>query len=346
MAKIQLTAFASQITGSVAGTTFQRTRYGLCAQNKVNQKFRRSNSQSQIRQGFLQIAGAWRNLTEAQRQTWIDAAGSRDTAYSLFQSKNYARVLFSFPILNNYPGTTPQTVLSFDSASIVFDVSSQLYHIVAQYFVMSSPVLGINRRSFQVSVVFSPGAVPNPRERTTIENASLSISGNVLEVNWYGSWPSDGAIQAYAQLYHIETGDKIINISTPVLQIPSAFPYQLIFNTDSIAWNASLQTYVVNLNYLVSPTLPSTAVTLITQVFVCTSPPCNPDPDDYTDPIQIGTSATPTQVAGSFFMSAFPGLPTPPAHSLLYFRTWLILNATSERISNVIEQQLEAPEKQ
>lgn len=155
---------ASELSGHLEGTTFQKTRYGLCAQTKVVQKFRRTEKQSYIRQSFLQNAGAWRGLTQAQRATWVNAAGSLDAAYSLFQSRNQWRKAFGYPILNQYVQPLDMVTPTFKSQDVIWQAGFQRYRFDAQFYV--NPDVTSNQASlFQRSqIIISTGQSPNIRE--------------------------------------------------------------------------------------------------------------------------------------------------------------------------------------
>lgn len=76
MAKILFTAFLADARNKVAGTVFSKNRYGAYTRTKVTPVNPNTPAQAAVRGRLAARATAWRGLTEAQRQTWIDAAPS------------------------------------------------------------------------------------------------------------------------------------------------------------------------------------------------------------------------------------------------------------------------------
>lgn len=74
MAKVLFTAVVADMRGKLAGTVFTKNRGGAVARTKVSPVNRQTASQQMRRSVFGGLSSAWRELTEAQRQTWIDGA--------------------------------------------------------------------------------------------------------------------------------------------------------------------------------------------------------------------------------------------------------------------------------
>lgn len=74
MASIQFGGGVAQVRGSLNGTVFARNKNGAYARNRVKGTNPRSEAQVAQRVLFSSLSSAWRDLTPAQRQTWIDGA--------------------------------------------------------------------------------------------------------------------------------------------------------------------------------------------------------------------------------------------------------------------------------
>jgi len=72
--KVLTTAIVADIRNKLNGTVFSKNRYGSYARTKVTPVNPQSTEQQNARNRFSTQSQAWRGLTEAQRQSWIDAA--------------------------------------------------------------------------------------------------------------------------------------------------------------------------------------------------------------------------------------------------------------------------------
>lgn len=74
MAKILFTAVVADMRNKLNGTVFSKNRYGAYTRTKVTPVNPQSTAQMLVRSRFGASSAAWRSLTEAQRQSWIDGA--------------------------------------------------------------------------------------------------------------------------------------------------------------------------------------------------------------------------------------------------------------------------------
>jgi len=74
MARLQLGPIVSSITGSVAGSVFQRTRSGFIIKSKSSRGKSSSSRQDFIKNGMTLARFGWQALTDAQRCLWSDFA--------------------------------------------------------------------------------------------------------------------------------------------------------------------------------------------------------------------------------------------------------------------------------
>src|SRR5574337_1436553 len=74
MAKILTTAIVADIRNKLNGSVFSKNRYGSYVRTKVTPVNPQTAFQVGIRSVLTSQSQAWRGLTDAQRQSWIDAA--------------------------------------------------------------------------------------------------------------------------------------------------------------------------------------------------------------------------------------------------------------------------------
>jgi len=112
----------SDISGSIAGTTFKRTKAGLTAQHKVTRCPRRYSFVAGQREGLTTANRSWHNVTPALRQAWelirrqINLADGKknpprfQNAEALFLSHNIPRVLFGLSVQTAAPTLAAQNM--------------------------------------------------------------------------------------------------------------------------------------------------------------------------------------------------------------------------------------------
>lgn len=76
MAKILTTAIVADIRNKLNGSVFSKNRYGSYVRTKVTPVNPQTTAQQNARNVLSTNSQAWRGLTEAQRQGWIDASAS------------------------------------------------------------------------------------------------------------------------------------------------------------------------------------------------------------------------------------------------------------------------------
>lgn len=76
MAKILTTAIVADIRNKLNGSVFSKNRYGGYVRTKVTPVNPQSTAQQNVRNRLSTNSQAWRGLSAADRQSWIDAAPS------------------------------------------------------------------------------------------------------------------------------------------------------------------------------------------------------------------------------------------------------------------------------
>lgn len=112
MAKIQTSALINDIKGASNGSVFQGSRGGLIIKSKNNGLAKKTVNVEKAQTNFSTINGAWRNLSEEEKNQWNitksmyqkkNAWGidRNSTGFELFSSTNIKRMALGLPILIN-----------------------------------------------------------------------------------------------------------------------------------------------------------------------------------------------------------------------------------------------------
>jgi len=163
MARVKFGGLVSEISGSVGGSTFQKSIYGNVLRNKPNPVIRRTPGQINIRYLLRQLHAAWRALTADERTQWnrfLNFSGQtirRDsgillTGHDLFIKYNLAKLIIGDSILT-VPTYTPMPEVPTHEGTIGRDVAAMgwalndTYDDDALFFMLklSSPRLASRR---------------------------------------------------------------------------------------------------------------------------------------------------------------------------------------------------------
>jgi hypothetical protein len=112
MARVKYGGIVTDLSGSVAGSTFQKSQFGSIMRTKPNPSFRSSRTQVNIRYQLTQVHASWRSLSSAQRSTWDQFPSysnptiKRDrgillSGHALFVKYNMLRLLVGLSILED-----------------------------------------------------------------------------------------------------------------------------------------------------------------------------------------------------------------------------------------------------
>ena len=134
MAKIKLTAMVAEIRGKLNGTVFSRNSSGAYVRNKVTPVNPNTPDQSNVRADFTTVAQDWRDLTEAERDSWnqgvvafshTDVFGDNVplSGFNLHQSLNLNLLAVGQSVITAPP--LPAAVFNFTSASLAADFTLQ-----------------------------------------------------------------------------------------------------------------------------------------------------------------------------------------------------------------------------
>lgn len=144
MARIKFGGIVSDISGSVGGSTFQRSNYGVSLRNKPTGILKRSSSQTTIRQLLSELHAAWRALTPGERLMWQQFisfssptirrdSGILLTGHDLFIKYNMFRRMNAFammetPVFASMPQTTYDPVVNLMGADLFLAFPDNIDH--------------------------------------------------------------------------------------------------------------------------------------------------------------------------------------------------------------------------
>ena len=126
--KVQLGDIVTDMRGKSGGMVYQKGRYGLIKRTKVTPVNPQSTSQQDNRAIMASNSSAWRNLTDEERQSWIDGAskfpysdifGNRQTlsGNSLFTKLNNVLKSNGHGVVNSCPAPVEVPIASIGAVS-------------------------------------------------------------------------------------------------------------------------------------------------------------------------------------------------------------------------------------
>lgn len=212
MSKILFGSFVVDMRGKVGGTVYSRAKGIATARNKVTPVNRRTAGQQLARSVFGNQSAAWRQLTQAQRDTWIagapnftfkDVFGSVKTlsGQQLFVSLNSNLIKLQRPTINLCPSPEganvvlagPGLVLNYSATptpSLTLDTTNVSSGSSVALYLRATPPL-------------SPG-ISNPSGRfvsmqTAQDTASIaplqdSVDITALYAGKFGNVPAVGSV--------------------------------------------------------------------------------------------------------------------------------------------------------
>lgn len=111
MAKFTAGVGFGQASGSIAGTTYSRNRFGTYIRNRAVPVNPSSSSQASVRARFGAQSAAWRGLSAAERLQWNTQAPLVDLVDTLGQTYNPSGAQF-YSSINLYRSITGQAALT------------------------------------------------------------------------------------------------------------------------------------------------------------------------------------------------------------------------------------------
>lgn len=209
MAKILFSGLVDEIIGKLAGSVFQYSYGGW----QVHAKGKPRNPQTkyqQLRRGdFGFLSSTWRNLTTAQRNTFISNAPVGVSGLNFFITTNVNLILIGIPTISSYvPTAIPSTM------DIQF-ISASTGEIVIQATGGVTTVPAGTKLLIQVTYLKAPTQLfTNPSQYSPIisfdEGTDLSIARDIL-TEWqsrYGQMKSDKRLCLKANVIDKSNGNR------------------------------------------------------------------------------------------------------------------------------------------
>lgn len=183
---------ASDIRGSIAGTTYSRNKGGLYMRGRVAPINRRTTAQTLVRANFGANSKAWAGLTSDQRTAWTMFAAANPlvnvlgasiivSGIAMFQKLNQvlkqidAATISDPPSDLSVPALAAVTGLAVDSTAVTFTVNTLTQAVVsgAKYYFFATPPL-------------SPGRTPQTSQFRFIGAAVASVGASSIDMtaNW------------------------------------------------------------------------------------------------------------------------------------------------------------------
>lgn len=191
MAVIQYTGLVTQLRGSIAGTTFSKTKQGFSAYKKGLPRKQKSPAQNAINAGFAANANLWRTLDSTARSNWATMAAAVQvynrigeliniSAYNMYQLVSaLINPTGSGTALTADGTTNPPYQFSIDLVSLEFESTTAGWQISD----ISIDVTTITNQTTACQVVFWISQPELSEESAPRDNwyrlASDTLAGNI-----------------------------------------------------------------------------------------------------------------------------------------------------------------------
>ena len=194
MARIIYGSIATEINGSVGGSTFQRNAYGFTMKNKPNMARLQSIKQNEQHRRFDYVVKGWQQITSAQRASWVSWALAHPVpakhnamavldGYSYFLKYNLIHTMFvSTYLAEPNPGTlalpsiVPYLVFSGGNLSVNPQPASDVAAIFFNLYL--SPPMSVTR-GFSDSFTRAMIVLPLVAGNVNISSYYLSVFGSL-----------------------------------------------------------------------------------------------------------------------------------------------------------------------
>lgn len=344
----------SEVRGHVAGTTFQRTQYGACIQNKVSQKFRRSASQSSVRQGIKQASGAWSSLTQAQRNSFLSNNYQGITGFNLFQFINARRPRYGLPFVTTFPVPPSMLTEDYRIVQLSYNPNGGYYVFYSRFFFTSDLPEDSWYAHFTFAYPTSAGIDVSISDATTNVYALESFSDSVFYISIYSQsaaadgrkdlkWIPQSTVKAWITLFDKETGLPLTPQLFVEAQVPPIYDIYTTPVSSSIAWNATGMEYITSVvaEWQGRPTLNETSVRAAYAITDAAAPP--PDASEYSDFVGAENQIHVHPLTFDVQLNVYNPTPHPSPGQYIWIKWHLVQDVTHEQISNDLVVVHQAP---
>lgn len=222
MARVKFGGLVTDLRGSVGGSTFSRNSYGSYLRNKGNPVDPNTTPQAVIKSRFATLSSAWRDLDQADRDTFIEQAPNYTrinafgdnvplTGQSLYMRANLNMLASGQPLIYNIP--PPAT-----NAAPVFDGLLFTKTIPTMTILQLSATTALGAFIINVTDLLSPGIkfVPRSAYRIAAIKPPATALGDFSILNEWealfgrtvnSSLPA-GNVGLYIDCIHGKTGQR------------------------------------------------------------------------------------------------------------------------------------------
>jgi hypothetical protein len=245
MARVEFTAPIAEIVGKLAGSVFQYSYGGFQLHTKGKPRNPQTPYQQLRRGDFGFITASWRNLTDPQRQTFIDNAPAGLSGINFFTQCNINLALIEQPQIVEYITSTVPDDMPIE----ILDLSPTEYNIKASGAVTTVPT-GTALLIFSTYQKLPTKLFTNPTEYSPIitftAGTDLSSSTDILSAfhDRFGQVTADKYLCAKSALIDITNGNRTDNAPSCTTSEPMAAKYipLAVFDTNVANNNTSGQT--------------------------------------------------------------------------------------------------------
>lgn len=185
MAKVLFTAVVADMRNKLNGTVFSKNRYGSYTRTKVTPVNPQTTAQQNARNILSTNSQNWRGITEAQRQSWIDAAPDFPFTDIFGNSKILSGQALYVKLNNNLnivgelaiaAAPTPVSIPAFSLTLVTADDSANTVIVTG-----TTPVPANFALVFQATPNVTPGKsfVKNLFRNTSIQAAAATSPYNI-----------------------------------------------------------------------------------------------------------------------------------------------------------------------
>lgn len=222
MAKFLPGIAVSAISGSEGGTTFSRNASGAYFKGKVMPVNPNTAKQQAVRNSFAINVAAWKNLTIAQQQEWIDIAPQYPYNDSLGQSKQYTgQQLFNklnqnLSVTGSALLTSPKVPQTFSTTKVASLTMTLTAGVLTTGDLVLDAVGAATEKVIVIMTVGQSGGITRPgkssfRQVMVVADASASATIDVIAAYQalYGDPEIGVKVFARAYLVNVNTGQKL-----------------------------------------------------------------------------------------------------------------------------------------
>lgn len=198
MALIKTSALVSDISGKIGGNVFARNSGGSYVRSFTKPVNPNTPAQQAQKNRLAYVSNAWRELTDAQRQAWTDAAklSYRQvvnrmgetvslTGFGYYMKANMLLQTIGQP-LSEVPGT-PITYPGFKDVTLTYDGPTETYTLTAEL----DDITRFDNGTLNLSVAVTP-AIPSGQKIRKFRNfffandasTNVTVTGEVVDMTF------------------------------------------------------------------------------------------------------------------------------------------------------------------